>query len=64
MNEHNKEFFSVGYKMLTKKNPTFPKHFTYEMKQKLYNRIMDYYKSQENFEYCVHLSQSLNNIEK
>lgn len=62
MNEYDKEFFSAGYTILTKKNPKFPKGFTYDMKRKLYNRVMEYYKNEENFEYCLQLSQSLNNI--
>jgi hypothetical protein len=58
----HKNFMRAGYKILTKKKPTFPAKFTKEMKVNLYNTVMDYYSNEENFEYCTELSHSLNKI--
>lgn len=62
MHTHDKEYYKVGYKLLTKKNPKFPAHFTKEMKNKMYITFMEHFKAEENFEYCSTLSQSLNQI--
>tara|TARA_R110000751_G_scaffold95360_1_gene186238 strand:- start:70 stop:300 length:231 start_codon:yes stop_codon:yes gene_type:complete len=57
-----KKFMLAGFKILTKKSPKFPKGMTPNMKLNLYKSVMDYYVTQENFEYCTQLSQSLNKI--
>lgn len=53
---------SEGYLLLVDNKTKWPKRFTVDMKRKLYNKVMTYYTTTENFEYCTNLSQSLNNI--
>lgn len=61
-NKVKKDFMQVGYKILTRKKPKFPAKFTKEMKVNLYTTVMEYYESQQKYEYCTELSQSLNKI--
>ena len=62
MDDYDIELMQEGYRLLTRKNPRFPAKFNKKMKMDLYNKVMDYYKTQEKFEYCIQLSQSLKEL--